>query len=802
MKLRIPRKSLLVGASCIAVSTASGAFAQQGEEVPQATESRSQNQFDEIIVTARKRDESLMDVPVAVTAIGAAQLERTGAVGLEQIAQLAPQVIIARASSGAGASLSIRGLGTPFFDPAAENSVAVNIDGVAASRGNIISQGFFDLQQVEVLKGPQALFFGKNSPAGVISLRSVSPSDTLEGYVRVGYEFEARERYAEAAIGGPLTESLRARIAIRGSKMRGWLTNTAVPLNPNPFYGAPTPGATSKGNGGEDILGRVTLVYEPGSDFDATLKVSAGKHKDNGTTGQAVCAPESGLTQPTIFGFFSDPGGDCKFDQRYQNASITETFAKNYVLGRNGKPYADSQSMLASLTMNYNFGNLTLTSVTGYFKLKYKNLADFSFSSTATNSSTAAEDTERFSQELRLVSDFDGPLNFTLGGYYEDGKVDTLASAIFVPVYDPVADTFQSYVYESGVDSKALSVFGQLRWEIVEQLELAGGVRYSRDRKSITQGQLYVNPAFGFIRTAGDFLSGKFKDSNWSPEVTLSWKPNDDVLVYGGFKTGYKGGGIGTPALLAAGQVLSDISYGSETIKGFEGGVKAELLDRTARVQLTAYSYDYSNLQISVFDQTLFQFRLANAPSSRIKGLELAGELRPVNGLSLNAALAYNDAKYTSFPSFACYQYQTIAQGCTGGVVDPVTGFVAGGQQSLTGRSLSRAPKWAVNAGFNYDHEMGNGIGIGINADANYSSGYDAAEDKAPVARQKSYWLLNAGARVYSDDAGWDLSIVGRNLTNRYYRHIAHGKSGGSPFEYTTYLPRTREIRVQLGYKF
>lgn len=793
-------KTVLFGSSFIALSTAPVAAQVTGAEAQGAEDSQT---LEDIVVTARKREESLMDVPVAVTAIGAVQLERSGVSDLSGISQLAPQVVVGRSDSGAGASFSIRGIGTSFFDSGTEQSVSVNIDGIAAGRGNIITQGYFDLQQVEVLKGPQALFFGKNSPAGVISLTSKSPGDKLEGYVRAGYEFEARERYAEAAVGGPLTDTLKARFAIRGSKMRGWLTNTAVPLDPNPFYGTATPGAAHRSNGGEDLLGRATLMFDPSDTFSATLKVSAGVHKDHGTTGQTICDPAGGLERPTVFGL-PDPAGDCAFDKRYQNSAINSAITGEWPLARDGEPYTDTWSTLSSLTMNYDFGNVALTSVTGFFKLKHRQALDFTYSSFGEVFVALGEDTRQWSQELRLVSDFDGPLNFTLGGYWEDGKRTSPTNSMLFLTPDPATGKFHNYENVATVDSQTLSAFGQLRWQFSDQVELAGGVRYSQDKKDVILGNSYVNPspALVFLRPQGDFLEGKFRDSNWSPEVTLSWKPNDDILVFGAFKTGYKAGGFANPSLLVATQTIDQIRFGSETIKGFEAGFKGELLDRTARIELTAYSYKYSDLQVSLFDQSVFQYKIFNAPSSRIKGVELAGQWRPTRGLSLNAAAAYNSAKYTDFPGFPCYTYQTRATGCTiGGVEDPATGFVAGGQQQLTGRTLSRAPKWAINGGFNYEIDLGIGMSVGLNADVNYTSSYDAGEDKAPILNQKAYTLINAGARLFAD-AGWEIAFIGRNLTNKYYKYAGSGKSNASPFEYLTYTPRTRELRVQMTYRF
>lgn len=782
------RELLLV--SCAAISLHSAeAFAQNASD--SATDS---NQIQDIVVTARRSEESLMSVPVAVTAISGEAISRAGATNLEKISELAPQVMITRASSGNGGIISIRGLGTPALDAALDQSVSVNIDGVQAGRGNIIAQGFFDLGQVEVLKGPQALFFGKNSPAGVISLRSVNPTDKLEGFVRAGYEFVANQRYAEAAIGGPLSDTLKGRIAVRGSKMDGYVRNTAIDLATNPFYpGFPT-FAGPKRNGGEELLGRATLLYTPSDAFDATLKVSGGTYKDNGPTSQAYCP---GQTIPLV-GLLGtpvpDPAGDCAADDRYQSAGIAPALAATQPGARDGVPFTDTWSTLAALTMNYHFPNLTLTSVTGFMKLKLDQASSFSYSSYAVIYGAISEETRTLSQELRLVSDYDGPLNFTLGGFYEEMKRSSGVSIGFLgTVFGPAAGTGKYHTYENLADNrgKTYSAFGQLRWKLLDPLELAAGVRYTRETKDVAAVNAFVHPLQGpffALRAQGNPLNIDFSDSNWSPEVTLSWKPQEGTLVYAAYKTGYKSGGVSNPSRLSSISTAADLSYKSENSRGAEIGLKSYLADRTVRIEATAYSYLYKNLQVSAFDQLASMSFLTNAASARIKGAEFSGEWNPVRGLKLNGSATYNIAKYKSFPNAICYLGQTAGTGCVGG------------QQDLTGRPLTRAPKWTFSGGGSYDVALASSLMLGVNANANYASKYHTQEDHDPATVQKGFWLLNGGVRLYDERAGWELSVIGRNLTNEYYRKLCNGKFLAG--QYSCGYIRAREVAIQIGYNF
>src|SRR5690606_26612509 len=203
------------------------AFAAGQDAPAPAGPAASAATLDAVNVTARRRSESIQDVPVAITSLTPEQLEKNMATDLSKIGEVAPQVIIGRASNGTGGFLTIRGISSATSDAGLDQSVSVSVDGVPMSRGRVINSTVYDLAQVEVLSGPQALFFGKNSPAGAISLRTKDPTDVVEGYAKVGYETEADERYLEAAVSGPLTDTLKGRIAVRAASMEGWIENVA-----------------------------------------------------------------------------------------------------------------------------------------------------------------------------------------------------------------------------------------------------------------------------------------------------------------------------------------------------------------------------------------------------------------------------------------------------------------------------------------------------------------------------------------------------------------------------------------------
>lgn len=779
----------------------------QAQTVPPGQPARGVDSggLEDIVVTARKRTESLMDVPVAVTAIPATTLQRQGISDLNRLAQLAPQVILARGDSGAGASFTIRGVGSPKGDAGIEQSVTLAIDGIQMTRGNFINQGLFDLAQVEVLKGPQALFFGKNSPAGVISLTTAGPERTFGGYARVGYESEAREVYGEAAVTGPLSDTLSARIAIRGTTMRGWIRNVAEPLpaGTNPFLTKGSPGAADDYSpGAKELMGRISLKWEPSDNFDALLKVGLAQYEDNGTTTQGYCTAGSG---PTDLGV-TDPFLNCKFDDTLASVGIDPGYIKDWPFAdKNGDTYTKSWTDLTSLTMNLNLGDVTLTSVTGYYNLNYKHANGYSFTSLGNLYVPIAEKTRGFSQELRAVTDYEGPINFTLGAFYDNIKRKNWISTFGGDVGpDPRNGKYHTFENTPQGWARTLSAYGQVRYKIAETLELAGGVRYTRERRRGYFNNQFVHqilgPAFNLV-PEGDFFDETLSFSNWSPEFTLSWKPQRDVLVYGAFKTGFKSGGFSSADLYqidaTTGQKPSaaQLSFDPEKVKGGEIGMKAMLADRTLRVEAVAYRYTYTGLQVSIFNPATFSVSIANAADARVQGVEVSGDWRVTPGLTLNAAGSYNHARFLDFSRAPCY---------TGQPTSPTVqdGFCTNGRQDLSGTPLVRAPDWTFTGGATFETAIGGDWSMSINGDVNYSGSYFFQEDRAPGTEQKAFARVNAGLRFFTTDDRYEIALIGRNLTNKYYIESSQSKSFGSPTDFQAATPRTREIRLQLGYRF
>ena len=818
MKNNALMRELLRSAAVVAAMACAGpVFAQEAApQEPQATAGGIQD----IVVTARKRSESVQDVPVAVTALSAEMVQRQDLTSIEKIAARTPNLNVGRASNGSGAQLTLRGIGSSSTSIGIEQSVAVVVDGVYYGQGRIINEGFFDLGRVEILKGPQALFFGKNATAGVISLTSADPTDTVEFKARAGYEFKAQQAQLELVGSGPLTDTLGVRVAVRASKMwGGYYRNVADPVTYTTFdiadqslEGHVATPASSEAPGEKELLGRVTLKWEPTDRLTATFKASGAYNKVNNSSWNYVAYNcPSGSSQLNGFA--------CKKDFITHQNNIPTDIAANFPFSKSdGQLYNRYKSYALTANIAYELDDVTITSVTNYNWNNNRWACACDFQSSAAGTWATENSTyHAFSSELRALTTFDGPINLMVGGLYQKTKRDFDQFIMFANIEDSTQSAANRYLATtktSFTDGETTALFGQVTWKVIPTVELAGGVRYTHETKDSFFTQPYNNAGVQIIfrdQRDPDGLGEVFAKqsfNNWSPEASLTWKPTSQILVYGAYKTAYKSGGFSNGGINSkfSTDPLADLTFDPERARGFEGGIKTTLADNQLRLNLGLYSYKYKDLQVDFFNSPIFAFQTLTA-DARTKGAELEFEFAPraVEGLNLHGSINYNKAQYTNFPEAPCYAGQSQAEGCN--IV------LAGGgtRQNLDGKPLSVAPKWTGTIGASYDHLIGNGLMFGINADVRYSASYLASGFGNPDSRQSKYATIDAGIRVGAEDERWQVAVIGKNLTNRFYvtgvvdGPSTGGASGGATPAHADQLgfgtlPRT--VMVQLSTKF
>jgi iron complex outermembrane receptor protein len=778
-------------ASIVAMPYAMAADAE-ASPTAQSTKTGSATTLDAIKVTARKRSESIQDVPVSITSLQPEQLERNMATDLAKIGEVAPQVIIGRASNGTGGFLTIRGISSATSDAGLDQSVSVSVDGVPLSRGRVINSTAYDLAQVEVLAGPQALFFGKNSPAGAISLRTKDPTDSFEGYAKIGNEFEADERYLEAAISGPISETLKGRLAIRAATMDGWIRNVAEPIADRIRPSITVPGQKSgeMGPNGDNLAARLSLHWQPSEDFNATLKLTSDVQTMNAMNAYVELFCSGTQTQPSIAGFVM-PQADCKKNRRKAEGALPAEYAVNWPYGNGGVPDYRSEFTLASLGLNKDFSRHTLVSTTGFYDQEVVGSNNADYTEFSLLWSSQQEDYKLFTQELRLSSDFEGPLNYQIGAYYEESSRSWFNAAdLFHGGFNQMAQNWTTFETAASIDSKSLSGFAQLQWNFNEAWELSGGARYTKDEK---EGGFW-NESIGVtamrLYPVGQVARAKFSESNVSPELTLRWKPDANQMFYVGYKTGYKAGGLSNGAILNATANQDNLTFDAEEANGFEIGYKATLLDNRLRLDLSAYTFNYEGLQVATFNQNTISFTIGNAAEAKTEGVSGSVQWLATDRLSFNGNFGFNRSRYTDYRNAQCYSGQTALTGCTGGV------------QDLSGEDLVRAPVLTANIGADYRADLGSNWLLDLSMGAGYSAKYQTQPDNHPGGMQDAFWRLNAGIHLSPISERYRFSLIGRNLTNEYYLVATASSPGGPATQHTGTFARPREMVAQFEYRW
>lgn len=797
------RRALLCGAALSGLAAMpSTALAQDST----AAEAEADN-MPVIVVQARRQNETLQEVPVTVTAIGGDTLQKYNIDQVADVVSRVPTLNVQVGGSGSGGQLSLRGVGSSNISAAFDSAVAFEYDGVVVSSMRLVQAGFFDVEQIDVLRGPQSLFFGKSATAGVLSLRSANPTPDWEVGMRANYEFEEKGYLLSGYISGPITDTLGIRLAAQFNDIDEFQV-----MQPN------TP-AVNQERGLTDLIGRLTLDWNPADRFRANLKVQYTKNENDGAIGTAeVFCGANGRADPVslLGGAIQIPAGyDCNsFDERYYLTDAAGPLSgrvpgNSPANGRGGVPFGETEVWFGRLQFDLDLSDtLTLTSVTGLLNMDAIDYDIYAFggffpgpNGTRLPGGAGASDPinklEQYSQELRLASDFDGAFNFMLGAFYEDRTFifDTAQQGVNISFLgaDPVTGFTYDWDKIHTTKTEALSFFGSVMIDLTDKLELSGGIRWTDEQKVQTISVPYVHTFLqgpGFVRPG--FFSGpiNFADDNFSPEVTLRYQANEDLNVFASFKTGFKSGGIDNSALpsnslsqAAATGNFGSLIFQSEKAKGGEVGFKSQWANRDFTLNATAFYYVFTDLQVQNFNAVTVQFVTSNAGELTTKGVDIESRWRtPVDGLSLSANLSYLDAQYTD----------TFIQPLGISTVD------------LNGRRGSQAPEWAGNIAADWTVPLSDSLELFLSGNAAYNDGYITDEATLNDYVQPSFWLLDANVSIGHPDGKWRLSLVAQNLTDEIFAIT----SGGRPFlpvggdDVILTQNRGRQVFAEVSFKF
>lgn len=726
-------------------------------------------QIEEVIVTATKRAESAQSVGMAIDAYSSEKMAEFGWTDITQVASQSPNLDIKYAWGNSMPIYTIRGVGMNSFQASDTPSVGLFIDEIFQTSIATMGAQLFDMERVEVLKGPQGALFGRNTNGGAVSYFSKRPSQETSGFLRADIGKYNRVEL-EGGIGGALTDSLSARLSFMSVQQgEGWVYSR-----------------TSGDDIGEVDLNslRAQLLWEPSDQTSVNLKFFASRDRS-----QPVYFEHIGFWQPGSPGVFCNSfasGGkpdprECVDVLGYSDTD-NDPYAGDYTDRPDTPINADAElendNSGFTLSIDHSFGNVELTSLTSYqsydrYQPKESDgnpglFVDFLF----------ASDITAFSQELRLSSNNDSGFNWIAGLVYASDDVEE--SPPRIGYLDDFIGLRARLVYDQERDSA--SVYAQGEWEVSDALTLTAGLRYIEESLDFTKEVSFLlPPAFGLenrlilaaVPDENLGVDGKLDSDDVTWRLQVDYQLKKDILLYASASTGFKGGGFNGG--LATNPRLS-VPFGPEEVLAFEVGFKSMLFDRTLRLNGAAFTYDYEGLQAATpkVDEVLgtpLNF-LTNLEAADVSGLELDMDWMPTNSLTLGFGLGYLDTDNN----------------------DPGLNF--DGPFGNAPRQLPNAPELNLNASAQYDMPLSSGATLRFFTDYVWQDAhYKEIVNNLEVESQA---LWNARMSWRSADGNWTASLWGKNLTDEVFRVDTLTDPIGSGWGvYVNGMPRTYGISIR-----
>jgi iron complex outermembrane receptor protein len=740
LKHRTRKKSAWLVAASLAALVPAAAHANETDgKADAAAHADDASDPVEIVVTAGKREQSIQDVPTAITALGADVFT------LQGVGRSASEVLSLVPNASAGAQQHgrprwwIRGVGAGQQQIDLANPVGFYLDEVYISNASATGLPLFDLERVEVLRGPQGTLWGKNTTGGAIAVVTKKPSFSptgTENYVKLDYG-SYDDKIVQAGVGFVIApDVLAARISGHIENRDGRFTNA--------FSG-------EKDNAIQDSVIRGQLLARAGGNFEALLGVHYRKYKTDG-------------------GYWTI--GSYRADGLYRNGYTPPT--DHDAVSTNADEFSDTEQYGGSLKLDWDFGGVTLTSITGYERYEVTSGGDSDYTPLEIARNHTEARSTQWSQELRLASSGTSRFKWIAGLYYfkEDIKSEATSATLpagSVPARPGLTAPNPAYSrtrYDHSAESGA--AFLNLGYDITDSFNLTVGGRFTRETKTLdfrrvaSRTPAWSNYARWWDSYTGDFggggnFSGVLERTwdNFTYDVTPSWTVAPGHLVYFKYAHGVKSGGFNTAAqVVAALQVVEP-----EKLDAFEIGYKSSWFDGAVTFNATAFHYQYDNVQINVVGPNpgavggVTTSYLQNAAEAHVNGAEFELTARPVKGLQLNAALGLLDTKYDTLQ-------------------------VVNGGPNLSGAEFVRAPHVTLNLGASYEFDLAGAGSIQLGADARYQSHqfyYITPQDRVnrTLLNQPGYTLANARIAYTTADDRFTFTVYVNNLFDAAYRNHA-----------------------------
>ncbi|MBX3484863.1 TonB-dependent receptor [Phenylobacterium sp.] len=703
----------------------------------------------EVVVTAQKRAQNLQDVPISMEVVSASALEAFHAEGFRQVN--VPNMNVQ--NIGGNDVIYIRGFGSPSQNYSFDQAVSLYVDGIYAGRGRQFMAPFFDLQRVEVLRGPQGALFGKNTAAGAISVVSALPTDTFQASGTGIYHFNQDGPELFGYVSGPLSEQLSARVALKLRDQDGFMKNA--------------------GQGGREeltnkqVLARLTMRYVANEAFDYVGKVEYSQSRQRGNVTSAGLLTTEQTPKKTRF-TTDGPLGEAGFDTIAWNVAGTGTL---------------------------DLGPVSLVSVSGFSSFKAKHTNDFDQSipgggvTPNTVSNNYPEYFQQWSQEVRLQSPTGQKFEYIIGAYYDNGQyvVDQYN-------YYGIAGLGQFIMYSHfKQQSESWSVFGQGTFHASDSLRVLGSLRYSHTKK---------RGAFDVASLLGPFpfrpitsARADISEGDVDPSITVQYDVTPSVMVYATYGQGSKSGGFVSNTYATTNATFV---FAPEKSENFEAGVKSTLLDGRLVLNGAIYETKFDDLQVSTYNSNIQSYIVGNAAKASGKGVELSATWFLTDRFDVNATGAYQDVKYDDYPGAQCLASQPITA-CNPAVPASVLA------NNLKGSPLPNISKWSGQVRGRYVADIGEDLQLTTTVAVAGRSKYFNSDDQSPLyGRQKGYAKVDARIEVSPPEKAWHVALVGTNLTNE----LTTSGSFRLPAPITTvaralyWVEPPRNIAIEAGVKF
>jgi iron complex outermembrane receptor protein len=759
---------LLAGAS-------TSALAQTAPAAPndQRAASNQGGGLEEILVTARRVSESLQKTPVAVSAFTSAAVENKFATDIRALAGDVPNVVITNVPGFNAASIGIRGQSTGDIILTFEPAVGVVVDDFVLAHVQTQLFDLFDIERIEVLRGPQGTLFGKNTVGGVVNVITKRPEAGFSGEVRLGYSsFNTKD--VKAAINVPLSENLFFRAAGSFQKSGGYYHLTKN----NSVDGVQgVAGRGQRGGGSEYFSGRAKLLWEP--DANTNLMLTYEMLRDRGDSPPSVNETPKGF----LFDILGFPGiqttGASPYDTGTTLCAGSATGATCPGTLSGHRINVDGAYLRGEHTFD---GAGTLTLVGGYREVTSKLPSDYTGENAYLFVSTRDDRRKQYSLEARFSTDFSDRFKLTAGAMYWGQKMDANATSFlgFLRFLgDPTALTDPNLSTANyKVDSYA--VFGEAEYKVSDPFSIFVGARYTQEKKAFS-----VRPQVRRSTVEGGFWPEYSDSKKFSkPTIRLGYRYEiaEGINNYFTYSQGYKSGGYNEQAMSAT----SALPFKEETADSYEFGLKTENADRTLRANVAGFYVRYNDLQrdaVVPFIDPITNLpgqetRTTNAGKAEVYGIELELAAVPAEGLTLGAALGWQKAKYLKF--------STDIDG-------------DGDNDDASFLKLRNTPKWTISGNVRYEFPATSWGKVSVNADVNYQAEYESTTLNASYSQGQARTLVGASIGWTDPNEKYRVAVFGRNLLDKKYRVSANSVAG--LFNFTNYAP-PRSVGIEGSVKF